>query len=273
MVTYDGHIHTPFCPHGSMDELSEYIERAISNGFTGLTFTEHAPLPEDFTDPAPTRDSCMKADDFNAYIESLIKVQEIYKKKITINIGLEVDYIIGYESSSKRLLDEIGPYLDDSILSVHFLQKEKKYYCMDYSAETFKEIVKEFGGLHHVYDSYFQTVTASILSDLGIYKPKRIGHITLVNKFQKKFDKLPDYSNQMLDILNLVKEKNYELDYNGAGVVKPDCGEPYPPSWVVKEAQKRKIPLVYGSDAHTAKGIGQGLDGMLLRDVTFSSPL
>ena len=25
----DGHIHTPFCPHGSTDSFEQYIEKAI----------------------------------------------------------------------------------------------------------------------------------------------------------------------------------------------------------------------------------------------------
>ena len=42
----DGHIHTPFCPHGTTDSFETYIEKAIANNFTEITFTEHAPLPQ-----------------------------------------------------------------------------------------------------------------------------------------------------------------------------------------------------------------------------------
>ena len=41
----DGHIHTPFCPHGTKDSFEEYIEKALSLGFKEISFTEHAPLP------------------------------------------------------------------------------------------------------------------------------------------------------------------------------------------------------------------------------------
>ncbi|HHY21833.1 MAG TPA: PHP domain-containing protein, partial [Bacilli bacterium] len=57
MIFHDGHVHTPFCPHGSKDELEEYVLRAIELGLTGLTFTEHAPLPLSFEDPTPEQDS------------------------------------------------------------------------------------------------------------------------------------------------------------------------------------------------------------------------
>ncbi|WP_347862569.1 PHP domain-containing protein [Salimicrobium sp. PL1-032A] len=51
----DGHVHTPFCPHGSEDALKTYVEKAISLGYTSVTFTEHAPLPPGFQDPAPAK--------------------------------------------------------------------------------------------------------------------------------------------------------------------------------------------------------------------------
>jgi len=61
------------------------------------------------------------------------------------------------------------------------------------------------------------------------------------------------------------------LDYNGAGINKPFCLEPYPPDWIVKEAAKQKIPLIYGSDAHTARDLNQGYD-RLVSNVKLSSP-
>jgi histidinol-phosphatase (PHP family) len=51
-----------------------------------------------------------------------------------------------------------------------------------------------------------------------------------------------------------------ELDLNAAGLFKPDCQELYPPPWILQEAIQRKIPFVYGSDAHSVKGVGQGFE-------------
>ena len=42
----DGHIHTPYCPHGTLDPFQNYIEKAIQNDFQEISFTEHAPLPD-----------------------------------------------------------------------------------------------------------------------------------------------------------------------------------------------------------------------------------
>ena len=50
----------------------------------------------------------------------------MYKGKIKINCGLEIDYIEGFESEIKETLNQIGSKLDDAILSVHFLKNKSK---------------------------------------------------------------------------------------------------------------------------------------------------
>jgi histidinol-phosphatase (PHP family) len=254
----DGHIHTPFCPHGSKDLLHQYIEHAIELGFESISFTEHAPLPKGFVDPTPMQDSTMPLEEVERYLLEVGKVKEEFKEDLTIQIGLEVDYIEGYEDETRQFLDEYGPYLDDSILSVHFLKKDAAYYCLDYSDDMFAAIIEQFGSTEKVYETYFNTVRSSIEKDLGKYKPKRIGHITLVHKFQQRFPCPLDFKDTIVDLLEKVSHYNLQLDYNAAGLFKPHCRETYPPQWVVQEAKKRKIPLVYGSDAHCSKDLGQG---------------
>ena len=254
----DGHIHTSYCPHGTKDRMQQYIERAIEQEFTDITFTEHAPLPTTFNDPAPAHDSAMTFQDLSSYLEEGEQLKKKYKDVLTIRIGLEVDYIEGYEKETTRFLNEIGPRVDDSILSVHFLKGLNGYHCLDYSPNVFQRIVEEYGSVHAVYQKYFRTVQQSIRSDLGQFKPNRIGHITLVKKFQKKYPPEKEYECELNEILKVVKEKQYELDYNAAGLIKPLCLESYPPLSVAIKAKKMGIPLVFGSDAHQAKLVGSG---------------
>lgn len=260
----DGHVHTSFCPHGTKDTLEEYIEKALQLGFKAITFAEHAPLPEGFIDPTPLKDSAMKLEDLDDYFKAIENAKQQYKGRITIHTGLEVDFIEGYEEQTAAFLNEYGPHLDDAILSVHFLKnRDGVYDCLDYSPETFGDMVKHYGSVENVHRHYYQTVLKSIQFDLGVYKPKRMGHITLANKFRLRFPIENHFSEEMTQILERVSENGYELDYNGAGTAKPLCREPYPPDWVIKQAITLGIPLVYGSDAHQAKDLGQGLDMML----------
>ncbi|KAB7705892.1 histidinol-phosphatase HisJ [Bacillus aerolatus] len=260
----DGHIHTPFCPHGTKDTLDSYIEEAIRQGFSRLTFTEHAPLPAGFTDSTPTQDSGMNPEKLDAYFASLQRVKQEYAADLTVDIGLEVDFIEGFEKETASFLNEYGSLLDDSILSVHFLKKSSSWYCLDYSADLFGEMTGIFGSTAAVYEAYFKTVERSIKADLGPFKPKRIGHITLVHKFQKQFPCEADFSSEIDSLLQAIKNNGYEIDFNGAGLRKPLCKESYPPPKVAQQANEMGIPLVYGSDAHQAKDIGQGWKDMLL---------
>lgn len=254
----DGHIHSPYCPHGSDDSFEQYINIAIDLGFQEISFTEHAPLPANFIDPTPDKDSGMKPEYLDLYISDLQRLKEKYKNNIKINIGLEVDYIIHYEEETTKFLNKFGNFLDDSILSVHFLNNDDQYYCLDFSVEEFDRIISVFGSIEKVYAAYYQVIKQSVLADLGPYKPKRIGHMTLVHKFQKKFPCPQAFTKEIYEILDLVQERKMALDYNGAGVNKQFCLEPYPSKWIALEANKRKIPLIYGSDAHISRDLSQG---------------
>ena len=256
----DGHVHTPYCPHGTEESVTAYIEQAIKLGYSESTFTEHAPLPDGFIDPAPAHDSSMEKGHLYSYIEELKRCKEKYKTKIAINIGLEVDYIEGWEPETSIFLNEIGPYLDESILSVHFLKNQDSWFCLDFSETEFNNIIERFKTVDLVYKAYFDTLQKSITMDLGEFKPKRIGHISLVTKFQKKFPTTVNLDSYLLPILFSIKEQGYELDVNTAGLFKPLCGNTYPPVSVIHEAKQMGIPLCYGSDAHHPMDLGRGLD-------------
>jgi histidinol-phosphatase (PHP family) len=105
-------------------------------------------------------------------------------------------------------------------------------------------------------------VKDALSADLGPYKPRRMGHLSLVHKFQRQFPLSHQeyFRPQIEEILDIIKAKEMELDLDAAGIFKPDCQEVYPAPWIIKEAIRREIPLVYGSDAHSVKGVGQGFD-------------
>ncbi|MBM4762573.1 histidinol-phosphatase HisJ [Bacillus sp. B15-48] len=256
----DGHVHTRFCPHGTKDSFESYIERALCLGIQEISFTEHAPLPEQFIDPTPYSDSAMNISDLQAYFSEINNLKEKYKGKIVINAGLEVDYIEGFEEDISHFLNDVGPMLDDAILSVHFLKDHTGYACVDYSPENFQRMIDTYGSVEKIYAHYYRTVLKSIHASLGPYKPKRIGHITLVQKFRLKFPVEAVFNEEIEAILIAMKQYDYELDYNGAGTAKPLCKQPYPPSEVAKKAISVGIPLIYGSDAHQVKELGQGYD-------------
>ncbi|TQR18436.1 histidinol-phosphatase HisJ [Psychrobacillus vulpis] len=256
----DGHIHTPFCPHGSLDSFHLYIEKAIQNGFQEISFTEHAPLPSNFTDPTPELDSGMKLNQLENYLTDLHDLKKQYVKEIVILTGLEIDYITGFEQETISFLNTYGKYLDDSILSVHFLLFQNAYTCIDFSKTTYLEFIKQVGNPVSVYKLYYKTLMDSITSDLGTYKPKRIGHITLVHKFQHALTEKVNDHQDIISILTEIKNQHLQLDVNSAGLAKSYCLESYPAPPYIEKAKQLGIPLVFGSDAHQAADLHQFYD-------------
>ncbi|MEQ6377829.1 histidinol-phosphatase HisJ [Bacillaceae bacterium S4-13-58] len=254
----DGHVHSPFCPHGTKDSFEMYIEKAIDLGYTSISFTEHAPLPSTFDDPTPEKDSGMNPTYLLDYLEELHRLRKHYEKQIEIEVGLEVDYIEGFEKETTDFLQTYGPYLTDSILSVHFLKVDHHHICMDFSEHSFAKLIKKVGNLEMLYQLYYRTISKAIRANLGSYKPKRLGHLTLIRKFQLQYPRPPMEDQLIMQTLKEVKNANMALDYNGAGWNKAQCKETYPSKDIARKAYQMGIPLIYGSDAHQSKDLKQG---------------
>ncbi len=152
----DGHMHSHYCPHGTKDTFKEYVETALEVGLNEITFTEHMPLPAIFMDEKLLKECSPNEEEILLYLKEATKIKEEYKDKIKINVGLEVDYVEGYEEKIKKMLDSYGEYLDEGILSVHFLRLDDGYHCLDMSVDDFGNIAKTLGGVDKVYDKYFE---------------------------------------------------------------------------------------------------------------------
>ncbi|MFD1952786.1 histidinol-phosphatase HisJ [Paenibacillus thailandensis] len=268
IVRRDGHTHTHFCYHGSGDHAELYVNRAAELGFGTYSLTEHPPLPEELTSRIPNGQAlidelAMPMERLDDYLRMAEELKTKYSDRIKLLVGLEVDYIPGMEAWTKELLDRCGSRLEDGVLSVHFLPGRGGWRCVDYTADDFKEgLVDYYGSVERVYQAYYEAVEQSIEADLGPYKPKRLGHLTLIHKYKDAVTPAdPDCCNDaILRILDKAQAKGMELDVNLAGLFQPLCKEVYPPEWILREAVKRGIPLVYGSDSHSPAHVGRGYD-------------
>jgi histidinol-phosphatase (PHP family) len=256
-VIRDGHIHSPYCPHGTDDPIEAYIQEALKKGIQEMTFTEHMPLPNHVVDSRLQRECALEPEEVQPYFSEVEQMKEKYKNQIKINKGLEVDYIEGYEDKTKEMLDLYGKEMEDGILSVHILKINGCYRCIDMGAEEFGEIVKEIGGVEKLYDLYYQTLLKALRADLGSYKPRRIGHPTLVRIFNRRYPL--EYQNEKLldEVVKEIKAKGYQIDFNTAGLRKPFCKEIYPSGLFWELVKKYQVEIIYGSDAHTASDVGR----------------
>lgn len=249
----DNHIHTQYCPHGSDYTMEEYVKSAIRKGLKSMTFTEHAPLV--IEDTTPKKDSAMALESVELYLNEGFKLKEKYQKEIEINLGFEVDFIEGKEAETQLFLKKYPHTIPYSILSVHFIKlSDNDYYCIDYDKNSFLDKIEEIG-FEKLIKQYQQALELALSNPFEEYTPKTIGHITLINKFEKahQFENSMDWDN----ILTKVKESGYKLDYNFAGVDKPFYRQTYPPENIVNKAIELNIPISFGSDAHDPNDIGR----------------
>ncbi|WP_214826441.1 histidinol-phosphatase HisJ [Exiguobacterium algae] len=267
--THDGHVHTPFCPHGTNDPLESYIHQAIAKGLKTITFTEHAPLPESFVDPTPDQDSAMSIDMLPEYFDTLRHLKETYQNEIEIRSGLEIDYLPGLENETISLLEPFAPMIDEAILSQHFLYIDQTYMPVDFSAELFERLVEKLGSFEEVLRMYYSSLESGLDFPWERLHIKRIGHLDLPIKYQRNYEwSRSDVTETQSKLLQAISNRGFGLDFNTAGLRKPDCGAAYIEEFV-KEALSFHIPLTLGSDAHLAQDVGADFDTIQQKKATF----
>ncbi|MCY0869367.1 MAG: hypothetical protein OWT27_02125, partial [Firmicutes bacterium] len=122
---------------------------------------------------------------------------------------------------------------------------------------------------------YYELVAQAVTADLGPYGPRRLGHLDLCLKFANALDDshsrhhgsarpaaagLGTDHPGVVSALQAIIDNRYALDYNVAGLFKPDCGRAYVSPATVRQCARAGIELVYGSDAHAVQDVGRGYD-------------
>lgn len=262
----DGHVHTPFCPHRYTDDpIRAYIAAAEENGLKEITFAEHMPsVSEDFPTPLPLNFKNPDMDGIMEYFEEMKRFRSAYKGPVKINIGLEVDYMEGFEEETGAMLSDLGHSIEESILSVHYIKFNGQYYYIS-NINYVDRAIEDAGGAKSFNAVYYETVVRSIAADLVPYKPRRLGHCTMARMAHLKYAGLAN-DHDILDALaRRIKDGGFSIDLNMQGMRNETCkelfGEPLLPY-----AKKYSIPVCPGSDSHRADTVGVGFDNHAIVD-------
>ncbi|MCP9312475.1 histidinol-phosphatase HisJ [Liquorilactobacillus satsumensis] len=268
--TWNGHTHTEYCSHGSGEDSELFIEKAIAAGFKTYSFTEHFPMPPAFyKDAQGSRHAiytaAMRSHELPAYLEKMRYLKTKYEEQIKILVGFEVDYFERYREWTASKLLEFGAEIDDAILSVHFLPTKTGLRAIDDSYTDFcAGVLAEYQTPVGVANAYLTTVLNAIRWET-INKPVRYGHITLYRKWRNEFSPTVLWQDQTTanlqsKILEIIAQKGDLLDCNMSGLARQSQTEPSPSLELIKAAQKKHIPLVYGADAHAVAAVAQAFD-------------
>ncbi len=232
---FDSHIHTPLCHHATGAPL-EYALEAVHVGLRGICFTEHMPLPND-------RDSQVRLtkNSLLAYRDMIKGTQLLCNNDLEVRCGLEMDFIPGIEAFSRDLLTNFE--WDYIIGSVHRVGE------MAYGSPPDQKDLTSY------WKNYYQLVIAAAQS--GLYDS--IGHLDL----PRRWTVAPDRHLEMVQpALDAISQHGLALDFNTSGL-RGQLGAPHPPLEFLRQASRRNIPLVLGSDAHSPDAVGSHFESAL----------
>jgi len=230
MILSDLHNHTSLCNHAN-GTVDEYVQMAISKGISIFGFSDHAPMNFDTK-------YRMTFEQMQEYEDMLKDVATKYRDKIDVRLGYEVDYIDG-------LVDErvMNRDVDYFIGSVHFIDKwgfDNPEFIGKYDEMDIDELWKK----------YFDSISKMAQTK----QFDIVGHFDLIKVF-KYFPKV-DITTLASNALDAIADSNMVIELNGAGLRKP-VKEAYPSFTLLKEIQRRGIPISFGSDAHETSQVGQ----------------
>ncbi|MFE4714698.1 histidinol-phosphatase HisJ [Paenibacillus sp. NPDC056722] len=242
----DYHTHHERCGH-AVGKLEEYVKRGIELGLEQMGLSDHLPLIH--VDPASYYpEMAMPLSELPCYVEECLSLKERYRGIIDLRVGLEADYIEGYEEQIRELL---SPYPWDYLIgSVHFLG--------EWDITDFRQVHGWEGkDPLDVYRKYYDAVRKSALS--GLYDI--IGHMDVIKRFGYG-PQSPEGRAEVKELersaLQAIAESGIAMELNASGLTKP-CAEMFPAEHVLQEALALGIPLTLGSDAHDPAKLGEGL--------------
>ena len=141
MIPSNYHTHTTFC-HGA-DTPEELVKEAIRLGCPSIGFSSHSYTSFDGS-------YCMTREGPREYVAQVRALQEKYRDKIKIYLGVEQDFYS----------DDPAEGYDYVIGSVHYVLKDGCYLSVDMSRENQIDFVeKHYGGDYYAFiEDYFATV-------------------------------------------------------------------------------------------------------------------
>lgn len=223
------HTHTTRCHHATGSDES-YVISAIKAGFDEIGFSDHAPWKFDGNYRSNMR---MTLKEFEDYYGSLKHLQAKYKDKISIKIGLEVEYFEKYMPWMKKFIKD--QKLDYVIFGNHFCDSEE--YGFYYGAS-----IHDSEGMNH----YIEDAIKGMESGIYAY----LAHPDLFMRSYGEWDEVCEEASER--ICQRAKELNFILEYNLAGKMFGDkiheIQYPHPKFWEI--AGKYQCKAIIGVDAH-----------------------
>jgi len=238
------HTHTLYCD--GKDRPEELVLEALRLGCPELGFSGHAHIPFD--------DCCMTMEGTQEYIREIRALQEKYRGRIRILLGIEQDF---YSDTPT------DPY-EFVIGSVHYLYRDGEYITVDHTREKQIRAVEEhYGGDYYAFAEHYYEMVAQI------YERTRcdiVGHFDLLTKFNEDgslFDTAhPRYRKAALSALESLLRAPVIFEINTGAIARGYRKRPYPEDFLLRELEARGARLILSSDCHDKRDLLFGLEAL-----------
>ena len=241
------HTHTIRCGHARGTDR-EYIEAAIAAGYREIGFSDHSFLslqkyPAGIFEPYEEQ-----AKD---YVESIRALREEYKDRITIHLGMEMEYVA-------KCFDRMLAYYRD--LGIEYFILGQHIACTDEGGFTYAGAPCESV---RCMDRYIDDCLEGMSTGVFTY----LAHPDLIN-----FKGDPDvYQGRMEKFMDRLMDGKVQLEYNRLGFFE-QRNYPNPVFWKLASEARADVcialdahaPDVY-SDTETVARMHESLAGMGLR--------
>jgi histidinol-phosphatase (PHP family) len=231
----DYHLHGNFCGH-ARGELEEYVTAALEKGFREIGFSAHLPK---VIDPDPYH--AMLEDDLPRYVDLVHSLQERYRGRIVIRLGIEADYFEGHEEKTKRLLDA---YPFDYVFgSVHFL--DDWHFTSRVGLPRY-----ETEDPATVFPRYFELLGRMI--ETGLFDIA--AHADAIKR--ERFRPSNSLDGEYREIARLLGAGGMAIEVSTAGL-RRGAGSIYPSEELLRICIEAGVPVTLGSDAHSPEDVGK----------------
>jgi len=242
------HCHSIFCD-GRAD-MKTMVRFAIAKGFSSFGFSSHAPLPFQTT-------WTMDKGDVSDYFTEFKRLRDIYKDRIALYIGLEIDYLDHRQNPSMKYFRDMP--LDFRIGSVHLLSDlDGNFVDIDCSVERFREIL--FNHFNNHIDFMIRLYINNLMSMIELGGFDILGHC---DKMFYNVDAVcPGKSSEgwvqrlMNHYFLKIAEKGYMVEINTKKY--HELGTFFPREKYFPMLLELGIPVVVNSDAHYPDLINDG---------------
>ena len=247
------HNHSTWSDGGASAEAMCRAAKAAGIRVFGLS--DHYVIHPDASEPVSWSIDPAKVKDYCAELDRLKK--ELNDENFTLYTGFEVDFFF---ENIDEVLSELEKYpLDYLIGSVHY----SGTFPIDFSEVDWKPLTPD--QIDEICRIYWEKMLGAAQCSRFTF----LGHLDL----PKKFGFLPDgekYLPQAMQVLDAAAASGVGIELNTAGWFKPCC-EQYPSLRMLREANRRKVPVIINPDAHCPEHVTRGFSeaGDLLRQAGY----